>query len=600
MRIDIVRGAAADVLLDQETFLRQWSDLCRNCPWATPFQGPDFATIWYRAYRRNFEPLLVLSHGPDGRLQGLLPLAVAVVGADRSGKDDLLVVAGAWQAEYQAWICPPQIGDGFAAAAVDTLHRAMPSAELRFRYLPPGTPTTWLDRTAPGLAHRLRRHRRPLMRFGDGSEIAASLRKGSNKTRLRRLEKSGGVEFRQLTSAVELDPLFDEVIAYHDARHLAVHGTAAFQEDPCKRPFHLAMADVTGLLHVTVMTVGGRVAAAHLGASGGTEVQLGVIAHDPWLSKHSPGKFHIYFLARMLREQGYEQLDLTAGGDPYKERFANAWDEVETLDLVPTSVARRRDVIRLARGGIRWAARRALAPLPVTPADVRSWAHEMRHRGPRGIAAALTRGTLLGAGPSRETRVYRYDLDGTGHSLPGTAGTELVGRNRLPDLLTYRPARSDPSRQRFLTTALRRIQEGQHVYTCTEDGRLLHVAWLVAPRTRTDGAAAPDVPRPPDSALVHDFYTAPEAVGRGLDDATLRVVLRDAARLCGAGSVAAAVPAGDEPARRAVEKSGFVYARSVAPVPPRRPDPARGDERRTPDIPAPRISSAKEKGPQRG
>ena len=97
MQSEVVSGSEAGELLAQQQFREDWQKLSDECPWATSFQGPDFAVAWYQCYQDRFTPLLLLSRDEDGRLTGLLTLAVGA-------SDGAVVVAGDVQAEYQAWI----------------------------------------------------------------------------------------------------------------------------------------------------------------------------------------------------------------------------------------------------------------------------------------------------------------------------------------------------------------------------------------------------------------------------------------------------------------------------------------------------------------
>ena len=550
MKTEIVRGAGADSLLAQDAFRVEWSRLGGQCPWATAFQTPGFVVTWYDTYRDRAEPVLVLSRAGDGRLLGLLPLAVTAPG-------DRLVVAGGGQAEYHAWISPPDLGDAFAWHAVEAIRREVPSQGLGFRYLPPNTPTGWLARPGAKRTCSLRARRRPLMRFGDGGEIAASLNKKSNKGRLRHLGKVGRTEFKRVTDPAEFDALFDAIIRCYDTRRMSLGGSAPFRDDGLKKPFYRALMRVPGLLHVTVLKVGDRVAAAHLGACGAREVQLGLVAHDPFLVKHSPGKFLILFLARMLWQEGYEQLDLTAGGEPYKERFANAWDEVHTLGAFPTPLARRKAVVL---GGAEDAARATLHRFGIRPERARSVASGLKRLRPARAPAVVFGRARAWIRSRRETRVYSHEVATATHP----DGPPLIRRDALEDLLDHHPGEAWPSRQGFLSAALDRIEDGQHFYTYTEGGRLLHLGWLAErPTEALVGRAIPGFRLPPDSALVLDLDTAPEARGRGLGALSLRAMLRDAARIPGTERAYIAVPADDGPARRVVEEVGFTYERSL-------------------------------------
>src|SRR4051812_3561695 len=170
MNIQILQGPEADALLANETFRAEWSSLLAQCPWATAFQSPAFVLTWYQSYQTRFKPVLVLSRDENGRLQGLLTLAQSTSGND-------LVVAGAWHAEYHAWISTPAHGDTFPAHAFKALRRKFPQSNVRFQYLPPNIPTAWIAASGFENTTLLKPHRRPLMNFGDGQEVSKSLNK---------------------------------------------------------------------------------------------------------------------------------------------------------------------------------------------------------------------------------------------------------------------------------------------------------------------------------------------------------------------------------------------------------------------------------------
>jgi CelD/BcsL family acetyltransferase involved in cellulose biosynthesis len=368
LNLEIHQGKDAHQLLADPDFRADWSRLCEQCPWATPFQSPAFAATWYEIYRDRAQPILILSRDPTAHLQALLPLA-------HLPARNQLAVAGTWHAEYHAWISTQDLGERFPPAALRAVAHRIPSAGLSFQFLPPGAPINWIA----DFPHRprllLKSFTRPLMRFADGADLAASLAKSGNKSRLRRLEKLGPVQLKRITDAREFDALLDQLIPFYDQRRLAVNGSAPFCNDPLKRAFHQAMFRQPGLLHVTALMAGDRLAAAHLGAIGRREVQLGLIAHNPDLEKHSPGKFLILLLAQALMREGFEQFDLTPGGDPYKERFANAADLVYRLDVFPHRPAKWKAA---ARNSIEQIGKKTLRALSLTPARVRRFATKLK------------------------------------------------------------------------------------------------------------------------------------------------------------------------------------------------------------------------------
>lgn len=546
-QVEIVRSAAADSLLGDQSFLVEWQSLLSRCPWATAFQGPGFLRAWYQTYQPKYQPLLVLSRTVDGSLQGMLSLATSTHGT--------LVVAGTHHAEYQVWLSTPELANLFPARAVQVLRRLIPSSGLRFRYLPPGTPTDWT--TAPPLNRMClqKSQPRPLLRFGTGDEIDRSLNKSGTKSRLKRLQKMGRFEFTRVTDPEEFDGYFDSIIRCYDSRNLAVHETAPFHNDPLKKPFHRAMLRVPGLLHATVLKAGGHIASAQLNLWSGKEVHLGLIAHNPFLARHSPGKLHILLLAQMLRREGFEQLDLTPGGDPYKERFASAHDQVAELTVFAAPHEQRRGAMI---GRATAAARNLLAKVDVTPRQALRIAGQVKHVRP----AHLVRRVSAWVHSRQEIRIYRANRSAI--SLSPAFIAHDVRRDALDDVLAYQPGAVRPSRVEFASTALARIESDQHPYTIADDGRLLHAAWL-ALRPDVESLTGPlkRINLPADSALVFDVETFAPARDAQMAARSLPVMLRDALDDPGIRDVFVAVAAKNYAVIDLIEKTGFTYQRSV-------------------------------------
>ena len=283
--------------------------MCERCPWCTSYQSPAFAGPWYRVYAEKFEPLILIARRDTSLLCGILCLAV-------SADDGAVVAAGANQAEYQSWVSDAECGNEFALAAVLAIRREFPSSLLEFRYLPPAAPLDWLRDSRLRSRFVLSKKSRPLLQF---PKMTNSLFKANNRKRLKGLKKLGEMEFRRLTSPEELAAILDEFMDFYDLRLGAMHGMEPFARDPLKKSFQLELMKEPGLLHVTVLMAGNLLASTQLNVCDRKQLHLNLIGYNPMLAKHSPGKFHIHMLSQMLIAQGCQELDLTPGGDPYKE-----------------------------------------------------------------------------------------------------------------------------------------------------------------------------------------------------------------------------------------------------------------------------------------
>jgi RimJ/RimL family protein N-acetyltransferase len=135
----------------------------------------------------------------------------------------------------------------------------------------------------------------------------------------------------------------------------------------------------------------------------------------------------------------------------------------------------------------------------------------------------------------------------------------------LEDLLCYKAAETwQPTLFEFLQTAMRRLEEGEHVYTRVEDGVLIHYGWLIE---RQEVAYFPEVDQkfrmPPQSAVLYDYFTHPAYRGRGLYQCSLHEMSCDAANIAGTEFIYISVVAGNAPSRHSIEKADFEYQSSL-------------------------------------
>jgi hypothetical protein len=260
----------------------------------------------------------------------------------------------------------------------------------------------------------------------------------------------------------------------------------------------------------------------------------------------------------MLFREGYRQFDLTPGGDAYKDRFANGQDLAHTLTVLPSAPRRHKAyAYRLAVD----ASRTLLKRFDVTPIQVRHHVANLRHR-PGPVAAGLLRRARAWVACRRETRVYFREIAAPGsETSPGAAD---VRRNALEDLLAYQPTGTGPSRQAFLSAALARLEEGEHIYTCTEQGRLLHACCMAEdPSPKSVEAIMPGLSLPAKSVLVHDLYVSCDVRPA---TALLRRILQDAAGVAGAIKVFVLLPAAGKRVQSVVDQMGLTHAASIVAV----------------------------------
>jgi RimJ/RimL family protein N-acetyltransferase len=390
------------------------------------------------------------------------------------------------------------------------------------------------------------------MDLTDREPLERSLRKKSNKSRLNRLKKLGHLTLRTVETGDDLEGIVDQLTAQYDVRQGAVNDVCPFREDTKKRGFQIELMKIPHLTHTSALMLDDEVIASHIGVVNGSSLSLGVYSHSAVHAGFSPGKFLILMLGLELADKGVKCLDLTPGGE-WKDRFATNHDEVEamTVFLEPNAMRRLERNERLTS-----VAKRCLAMAHVTPAQARAASARLARAKPASVAREIEARLWL----DREYRVYYY---------PAAAARQLdaeavFSRDRPADLLSFEPTEPWQSRQTFLATALKRLENGNHVYTLVENDRLVHCGWLIERQVET---FFPEVDQsfafPANTAVLFDFFTHPDERGRGLYQAAMRRMLFDAAADPALEQISIAALADNRASINAIEKVGFNYATSL-------------------------------------
>lgn len=389
MRVSTLTGADALALLASEDFRGQWRSLHRECRWATVFQGLPFVEAWWRTYADRYEPVLLIGRRKEQEMCALLMLA-----RERCTGEVLHV--GTHHAEYHAWLAHEGDSDDFMVAAIHLLHEQRVCRQLQFMYLAPAAPLGWasaLDRwRAPSVS--VHPHPRGVRELDPSHPQSQSLRKKGTRSKLRRLQRNGAVEFRVLEEPEELQHWMPQIRRQCDQRHPDRAGTGPFGRDPVKERFFSELFATRGLLHASVLTRGDQLLASHLGLIDGDGVSLGLFTHDPDESTSSPGKLLLLMLSERLASDGFHRFDLTPG-DAYKLRFANRVDQVFTVQIrFSTTDTLFRGMYSLLKRGVR-----AIASSPI----------EAPARTPGGLPGSAALAPALGGA----TAVPMSDWDRT-------------------------------------------------------------------------------------------------------------------------------------------------------------------------------------------
>lgn len=543
MKIDLLQDDNATTLINDPDFIRSWETICKKCKYSTYFQQPFFVRTWFSCYSNVWTPVIVLSRRETGDLAALWILAY-------SAATKTLTHPGSHQAEYQTWISLPGCDIPFVSAAWVEITQQLTFSSLKIKYHP-STALTEALHSSPDISgiSLVRYHKRPILTL-NLDEIEASFKKKSNKSRFNRLKRLGELNFREIKTSEDLDAVLDQLIDFYDFRQGATNASTPFRSDPQKKRFlSNLLADPEGGAHVTVTSLNGHPISAFWGGVSSSTVHLGMLIHSPFYAEHSPGKLHIMQLSKHLLESGIEKIDITPGGDPWKERFANSHDHVAEIELFRTGRSR---LIAKQRSNIERLAKRCLTLFGVTPSAVRARLSRIKNVTPRAIAKRLRNWVSM----KRELRIYRCERD---LSLQASYHSEIQ-LNSLQDLMSFEPGERWQTYHGFLRSALHRLENGESAFTISINGKLAASGWMVKNQSKAILSEVDQtMDMPESSASLYDFYTDPEFRGQGLYrkliSHMLKFVFDDEktkyAYIC--------VLADNTPSRHVIENTGFKH-----------------------------------------
>jgi CelD/BcsL family acetyltransferase involved in cellulose biosynthesis len=339
MTVVVRTGNEALAFISSQIFLKGWDAVLQDCTWSTACQHPDFIIPWYQIYKDRCCPVVVTEQDHDGSVSGFLPLAL-IDGEKR------LVGAGMVEAEYQCWVERPGNGNRFIRKAIDAIRTSFPKATLHLRYINVGTPVDWIGSLESRCFYRLQKHVRPLMKLS-GPDIVARLNSKKNRTKINKLKRSGTLSFERVKDHQAFLASFDDICTKYDSRQKEKNSVAPFQDDPLKGRFYKELHK-RGILHTTLLNVGNQIAAFHVGLISRNWLHLGINGQSSEFGEQSPGKIHLLMLGAFLHEEDFLMLDLTPGGDDYKETLATQHDTVYEFFLFPGYLSFAKSQIKLS------------------------------------------------------------------------------------------------------------------------------------------------------------------------------------------------------------------------------------------------------------
>ena len=322
-------GAAPELLVDEVTtcdglegLCEEWHQLLDRCPWATPFQSPEWLLSWWRAMGGG--ELCVTTLRRDGRLVGLAPLFI-YCGPDGRRR---LAMLGAGISDYEDVLLEPELADAGAALllrhiaeersrwdageflelrAASPLLAAPCPPELSVERYPSSSCTVLslpatVDALPASLSWRFRRR----------------LRNARN-----RLGRAGDAQFVTADER-SLPELLEALVRLHSLRW-EERGEPGVLSDPRLRRFHQVAAAGflrRGWLRLHALRLRGAPIAVLHGFAHRDRACMYLSGLDPSADFCSPGVLILQYAIEQAIHEGARELDMLRGTESYKYEWS--------------------------------------------------------------------------------------------------------------------------------------------------------------------------------------------------------------------------------------------------------------------------------------
>lgn len=320
MRIELIERIE-DIPLDRDS----WNSMVQNNETNSVFQTHEWFESWWKSYGQKNRLIFLLAYS-DNKLLGFAPLMLT----QHTYGQKVLHFVGDMNADYCDFV-------------IDGNHMEVISAIIQYLYsgiidwnsmlllnipdqsttlsclqtichekgynidvkLPVSTPTLYI-----------RNHR---------DEALAIINKYSVTRHIRKLEKTGKLEFVSLHKKQDILKYIDLFFNQHVARYQLKKQASQFI-DSTNRAFYIDLVknfDHSGWLVFSMLLLDGKPIACHLGYEYNNKLIWYKPAFDPAYRNYSPGTIMLKYLVEYTIEADYSELDFTVGDEFFKSRFCN-------------------------------------------------------------------------------------------------------------------------------------------------------------------------------------------------------------------------------------------------------------------------------------
>ncbi len=509
MKIKILSKEDTLKIISDKEFISTWKSLAENTTHCTVIQEYGFVVSWYKSYLDKYQPMMVLGYDEEENVVGILPLAIAHDTGNISH-------AGANQAEYHGWICPKEYEEAFLIQSLISIKKEFNTGQWKWGWMPPEVNIDWFESNIlreNGIYINSIASESPLHNLENPEKLKKLNKNKSNKVKMNRLKRRGELKIERIRDRDSAEKLFEVVIAQYNFRQLSLYNHIPFQLDKNKRVWHLNQMDIMPEnTHFTVLWHGDELLACNIGCCTTDKVLLGLTSYDPTKGVDSPGAIFLIKLLEFIKEEGYKYLDLTPGGDGYKERFSN-----EHVSLVKPSICfNQYNQLK-----------------DYTSTSLRNLLKKRFSARDLASIQSLTQKSI----PALLKSMVPKQKDDTSSYFSYSGETvEVIPNDNLPhlrlqqynDLLLYQNKSGDLTHKEVVFTALKKFERGDRLYTMVSNTELIAFVWIAnSGKKHWHPHLEENINYTENSIFIYDFYTSDKTRKDNIFQFCMQEILKD-------------------------------------------------------------------------
>lgn len=439
-----------EIIKDRE-FVSKWKAIANNSEEFTLIQEPDLVISWYEAYESHYTPVMVVAYDNKmGEVIGILPLAHSI-------EEGILSHAAAEQAEYNGWVCLKDYEEDFLIESLVLLRDEFDLTKWDWGWMPPQANTEWLNSEklkAHGIHVNVNTCESPIYDLQDKERIAKIKKSKSTKSKINRLKRSGELKMERITELSRAKEVFPELKKISNFRNLAVYDNMPFStDDSCKEKWHLNHLDGSQSVHFTVLWQGDELLASNFGFCSEDTVIIGLFTYNPVQGSHSPGNVFLIELLDFIEQEGFRYLDLSPGGDPYKERFSNRHNTLTKPVFSFNSTAKlKNNVMTFIKNKVK---------------------EKYSYRDIVNFKSRAERKLSEVTHAFEENTLFHFS-----NEEKNISKSNLFKQQKYDDLLLYHSKKGKKKHSEFIFSALKNFERGDVLYSRVENNVLVFSAWV--------------------------------------------------------------------------------------------------------------------------